>query len=275
MRAFWDEFSKAVDQTKDLKISDVIAALDEDLGPHFFPPREDGTDPRGCARPAATGRLGLKLGRLRQFHRLFELPGLPVHAPPGDRYRRGRRRDAEGRHARARRAIRRPARRSPSGAARMACMCSAASRPRTRKSAQTHHAAARHGWRQLTLEQALGLLSLPRIVGMHPETQEPIEAGIGRFGPYVRMGAVSHSLDRDDNVLAIGMNRAVDLLAKSWPASARSARIPKANRWRCARAGSGRMCSTARGWPTCRAGRRWRTSRWRRRWRCWPRRARC
>ena len=66
LRAFWEEFSHAVDQTKDLKISDVIAALDEDLGPHFFPPREDGTDPRAC--PACgNGRLGLKLGRYGSF----------------------------------------------------------------------------------------------------------------------------------------------------------------------------------------------------------------
>ena len=66
MRAFWDEFSKAVEQTRDLKISDVIAALDEDLGPHFFPAREDGTDPRVC--PACgNGRLGLKLGRYGSF----------------------------------------------------------------------------------------------------------------------------------------------------------------------------------------------------------------
>jgi DNA topoisomerase-1 len=67
---------------------------------------------------------------------------------------------------------------------------------------------------QITLEQALGLLSLPRVIGVHPETGENIEAGIGRFGPYVRMGAVYGSLDRDDDVLAIGLNRAVDLIAR-------------------------------------------------------------
>ena len=67
---------------------------------------------------------------------------------------------------------------------------------------------------QITLEQALGLLSLPRAIGIHPETDETIEAGIGRFGPYVRMGAVFGSLDRDDDVLAIGINRAVDLIAR-------------------------------------------------------------
>ena len=67
---------------------------------------------------------------------------------------------------------------------------------------------------QITLEQALGLLSLPRVIGLHPETGETIEAGIGRFGPYVRMGAIFGSLDRDDDVLAIGINRAVDLIAR-------------------------------------------------------------
>ena len=66
----------------------------------------------------------------------------------------------------------------------------------------------------ITLDQALGLLSLPRIIGLHPERQEPMEAGIGRFGPYIRMGAVYASLDKDDDVLAVGLNRAVDALAK-------------------------------------------------------------
>ena len=66
----------------------------------------------------------------------------------------------------------------------------------------------------MTLEQALGLLSLPRVIGVHPETSENIEAGIGRFGPYVRMGAIFGSLDRDDDVLSIGINRGVDLIAR-------------------------------------------------------------
>jgi DNA topoisomerase-1 len=66
----------------------------------------------------------------------------------------------------------------------------------------------------ITLEQALGLLTLPRLIGIHPESREPMEAGIGRFGPYIRMGSVYASLDRDDDVLSVGQNRAVDLLAK-------------------------------------------------------------
>ncbi len=66
----------------------------------------------------------------------------------------------------------------------------------------------------ITLEQALGLLSLPRHVGLHPETGEALEVGIGRFGPYVKMGPLYASLDRDDDVLAIGLNRAVDAIQK-------------------------------------------------------------
>jgi DNA topoisomerase-1 len=66
----------------------------------------------------------------------------------------------------------------------------------------------------LTLEDALGLLSLPRLVGIHPDAKEPIEAGVGRFGPYVKMGAIYASLDKDDDVLHIGFNRAMDLIAK-------------------------------------------------------------
>src|ERR1700712_4250253 len=66
MRDFWVEFSRAVEQTRDLKISDVINALDQDLGPHFFPSREDGSDPRVCAA-CGNGRLGLKLGRYGSF----------------------------------------------------------------------------------------------------------------------------------------------------------------------------------------------------------------
>jgi len=66
----------------------------------------------------------------------------------------------------------------------------------------------------ITLDQALGLLSLPRLVGIHPETGLPIEANLGRFGPYVKMGAIFGSLDKDDDILSVGLNRAVDVIAR-------------------------------------------------------------
>ena len=84
MEAFWRDFSNAVEQTRELKISDVIDALDQDLGEHFFPAREDGADPRLCTS-CGTGRLGLKLGRHGLVHRLLQLPRMPVYPPAGDR----------------------------------------------------------------------------------------------------------------------------------------------------------------------------------------------
>ncbi len=65
----------------------------------------------------------------------------------------------------------------------------------------------------ITLEQALQLLSLPRELGTHPETKQPILAGQGRFGPYVKHGDEFRSLDEGDDVFTIDLGRALELLA--------------------------------------------------------------
>jgi DNA topoisomerase-1 len=64
------------------------------------------------------------------------------------------------------------------------------------------------------LERALQLLSLPRLVGHHPEDGEPVEAGIGRFGPFVKWGKTYANIRDPEEVFTIGMNRAVELLAQ-------------------------------------------------------------
>ncbi len=226
MHAFWDEFSKAVDQTKDLKISDVIAALDQDLGEHFFPAREDGSDPRVCAA-CGNGRLGLKLGRYGSFIGCSNYPAcqytrkLAIDAGDdgSDTLKDGMR--VLGHHPDTGEEI--TVRRGPYGlyvqlgdAPPPPEKKAGADRKADKKQPKPRRTSLPRGMDgdSITLEQAVGLLSLPRLVGLHPETQEPMEAGIGRFGPYVRMGAVFGSLDRDDDVLALGVNRAVDLLAK-------------------------------------------------------------
>src|SRR5262249_15892023 len=66
----------------------------------------------------------------------------------------------------------------------------------------------------IDLDRALGLLSLPREVGRHPEDGEPIMAGVGRFGPYVQHGKTYANLETGDDVLTIGLNRAVTLVAE-------------------------------------------------------------
>jgi DNA topoisomerase-1 len=67
---------------------------------------------------------------------------------------------------------------------------------------------------EINLERALALLSLPREVGKSPETGEPIVAGIGRYGPYVQLGKTYANLEAGDDVLTIGLNRAVTLIAE-------------------------------------------------------------
>ncbi|MCB5943235.1 type I DNA topoisomerase [Acidocella sp. KAb 2-4] len=214
LRAFWDDFSAAIEQTKGLKISDVIDALDADLGPHFFPAREDGSDPRACPS-CGGGRLGLKLGRFGSFIGCSNYPTcqytrkLAVDGgdTPDESLKDGLR--VLGQNPETGEDI--TLRRGPYG-----LYVQQGEPDPNDKKAKPKRASLARGMdgNNITLEDALGLLSLPRVVGLHPETGQKIEANIGRFGPYVKMGAIFASLDRDDNVLHLGLNRAMDLIAK-------------------------------------------------------------
>ncbi len=213
MHAFWQEFSSAVEQTKDLKISDVVAALDRELGPHFFPPKADGSDPRLC--PACgNGRLGLKLGRYGSFIGCSNYPDcqftrrFAVDGENGDdTLKEGMR--TLGKHPESGEDI--TVRRGPYG-----LYVQQGEPDPADKKAKPKRTSLPKGvdGESITLEQALGLLSLPRRIGLHPETGLPMEAGLGRFGPYVKMGSIFGSLDPDDDILSIGVNRAVDVLAR-------------------------------------------------------------
>ncbi len=215
MAKFWEAFSHAVAQTRDLKISDVIDALDADLGPHFFPARADGGDPRTCTA-CGTGRLGLKLGRYGSFIGCSNYPAcqftrrLVIDAKEGDggeTLKDGVR--TLGAHPETGEDV--FVKRGPWG-----LYVQQGEPDPNDKKAKPRRATLPKGFEgdTVTLEQAVGLLSLPRLVGLHPELGEPIEAGIGRFGPYVKMGAIFASLEKDDDILEVGMNRAVDVLGK-------------------------------------------------------------
>jgi len=214
MQAFWEHFSRAVEQTRDLKISDVIDALDHDLGQHFFPAKTDGGDPRLC--PAChEGRLGLKLGRHGSFIGCSNYPACQYTRrlaiengdESGETLKEGMR--ELGHHPGTGEAV--TVRRGPYGL--YVQQGEANPEDKKHKPRRTSLPKGVEGDR-LTLEQALGLLSLPRLIGIHPDRQEPLEAGIGRFGPFIRMGNVYASLDKDDDVLSVGINRAVDVMAK-------------------------------------------------------------
>ena len=214
MQAFWEEFSKAIEQTRELKISDVINALDLDLGEHFFPAKADGSDPRLC--PSCNkGRLGLKLGRYGSFIGCSNFPEcqftrrLAMEGGEGDSavLKEGMR--TLGQHPETGEDI--TIRRGPWG------LYAQQGEPNPNdKKAKPRRTSLPKGMDgdSITLDQALGLLSLPRVVGLHPETKLPLEVGLGRFGPYVKMGSIFGSLDKDDDLLSIGLNRAVDVIAR-------------------------------------------------------------
>ncbi|MFT8676481.1 MAG: type I DNA topoisomerase [Acetobacter sp.] len=216
LSSFWQDFSKAVADTRELTITDVLNALDKDLGPFFFPPRADGSDPRHCTS-CGTGRLGLKLGRYGAFIGCSNYPEcqytrrlIVESAEDGDNG--GTLKDGMrllGQHPDTGEDI--TVRQGPWG-----LYVQQGEPDPADKKAKPRRASLPKGMdgQSITLDQAVGLLSLPRLVGTHPETGEPIEAGLGRFGPYVKMGAVYGSLDKDDDVLTVGLNRAVDALAK-------------------------------------------------------------
>ncbi len=69
--------------------------------------------------------------------------------------------------------------------------------------------------KSINLEKALKLLSLPRKIGVHPESSKEIIAGIGRFGPYIKYDINFISLPADETVINIGINHAVILISEN------------------------------------------------------------
>ena len=219
LREFWTAFSSAVDETKDLRVKEVLDKLDADLGPHFFPDSPNGRDPRKCPS-CEGGRLGLKLGKFGAFIGCSNYPECrftkPLAVPSGE----------EGEAA-----LEQPRQLGPDPATEL--MVSVRKGPYGNYVQLGEAAEGVKPKRvslpkqmsplEITLEQALGLLSLPRDVGPHPEGGQMITAGLGRFGPYVKHGSTYKSLPADEDVLSVGLNRAVVLLAEAKPGRGRAA----------------------------------------------------
>jgi DNA topoisomerase I len=207
LREFWNPFNGTVDEVKERRVADVLEALNELLGPQLFPEREDGRDPRACPL-CSGGRLSLKFGRYGAFVGCSNYPDCRYTRQLGARSS-----DAEDRPEVKDRLIGvDPAtheevllRRGPYGP----YVQRGAGDSLKRSSLPPNLAPD-----QLDLNMALALLSLPRELGRHPETGEPIEAGINRYGPYIKHDRFVR-LGPDDDVLTIGMNRAMSLLAEA------------------------------------------------------------
>ncbi len=202
LRDFWADFSGALAGIQDLRTAQVLDSLNELLGPHIFPPKEDGSDPRLCPS-CGTGQLSLKLGKFGAF--------IGCSLYPECKFTRALAYGNGGEASNGTRVLgddpvtgeEISLRRGRFGAY---VQQGEGEKPKRVSLPKTIESDA------LTLEQALGLLSLPREIAKHPETKEPILAGIGRFGPYVQHGKTYANLGKDDDVLSIGPNRAIDLI---------------------------------------------------------------
>jgi DNA topoisomerase-1 len=203
LRDFWKDFSAAVGETKELKISQVIDELDQVLSPHIFPEGGDGTDPRKC--PACeNGRLNLKLGRFGAFIGCTNYPDCKftrqLGAKPG-----------EGDAGPVELGI------FP-GTDEKVTLRSGRFGPYVQlgESDKPKRSGIPRGTDKsdVDLELAIKLLSLPREVGHHPEDGKKVTANFGRFGPYVAHNGIYASLDSPEDVFEIGLNRAVSLLAE-------------------------------------------------------------
>ncbi|TCT02867.1 type I DNA topoisomerase [Aquabacter spiritensis] len=207
LREFWADFALAVDATKDLRVSQVLDALDEMLTAHIFPPGPEGANPRTCPT-CGTGRLSLKMGKFGAFIGCSNYPECrytrPLStsdaAPEGDGVRKLGVDPESGLEV--------TLRDGRFGTYLQLGEAEKDGKPK-RSSLPKGLAPA-----DVDLEKALGLLSLPRTIGTHPEDGAPILAGIGRFGPYIQHGKLYANIEKDDDILSIGLNRAVVLLAE-------------------------------------------------------------
>ncbi|RTL86182.1 MAG: type I DNA topoisomerase [Hyphomicrobiales bacterium] len=211
LRDFWRDFSAAVNETKDLRTTQVLDSLNELLGPHIFPAKEDGSDPRLC--PACnSGQLSLKVGKFGAFIGCSNYPECrytrTLSPPTGDA--------AEN----ARPGVKVLGQDPETGAeitlrdGRFGAYVQEGEQEEGGEKPKRASVPKTIKPEDLTLQQALALLSLPREVAKHPTTGEPIVANIGRFGPYVQHGKTYANVGRDDDVLTIGANRAIDLIVQ-------------------------------------------------------------
>ena len=238
LRDFWKAFSQAVEKTSDLKITDVINALEHDLSPILFP--DQGPEGRVCPT-CKTGTLSLKLGKYGAFVGCSNYPDCrytrPVLSGGGD----GDGNAGESGNIAPKLLGKHPKTGTdvslrfgpygpyvqmdaPEGAAAEAVAEEPADDGKKKKKAKKPAAPKpkrapvpkNMDAHDMDLDRAVALLALPRDVGLHPESGEMIKAGIGRFGPFLVHQGKFKSIPADDpdGVLTIGLNRAVDLLAQ-------------------------------------------------------------
>ncbi len=211
LRDFWRDFSAAVDGIKDLRVSEVLDALNDLLAAHIFPHQEDGKDPRLC--PACgKGQLSLKVSRYGAFIGCSNYG----HEETPCSYTRQLSANGNGEDEVAADGPKILGQDPETGDDVSLRKGRFGPYVQLGEEAKPKRASLPRGWSaaDMDLEKALKLLTLPRDVGPHPEDGKMISAGIGRYGPFVLHDGTYANLESADEVFSVGINRAVDALAQ-------------------------------------------------------------
>ena len=206
LREFWTDFSGTIDGTKELRVTNVLDALNEALAPMAFPDRGDGSDPRSCPT-CGVGQLSLKLGKYGAFVGCSNYPECKFTRQfSGEEGADGANGSNEPK------VLGQDPETQEDITARTGRFGPYLQRGEGK---EAKRASLPKGWTLDTVdfEKALALLALPRDVGVHPETGKMISAGIGRYGPYVMHDGTYANVENVDEVFTIGINRAVSVLA--------------------------------------------------------------
>lgn len=206
LRDFWKDFHAAVGEIAELRTTNVLDALNEALGPHIFPDKGDGSNPRLCPT-CGSGQLSLKTGKFGAFIGCSNYPECrytrQLGVSEGDGEAESADKELGVNPATGRAVWLKNGRFGPY----VEELAAEGDKPK--------RSSLPKGWiaSAMDLEKALRLLSLPREVGKHPDDGKVITAGLGRFGPFVLHDGTYANLENADEVFDVGLNRAVAILA--------------------------------------------------------------
>jgi DNA topoisomerase I len=232
--AFWKAFSAKTGEVGELRTSEVLEVLNVELENYLFPIREDGKDRRACPS-CETGTLSLKPGKFGFFIGCSQYPdckytrqlsqdnsgnddnGKPLVEPkvlgsdPDTKGEVSLRMGPYGPYVQ----LDPPADYKPPEPVIEIGKNGKPKKPKKVAAPKPKRASLPTGLTidAVTFDKAMELLALPRLVGMHPETGDKIEANNGRFGPYLKYQSLFVSIPKSEDLFTIGMNRAVDLIA--------------------------------------------------------------